>query len=86
MSVIVTSIVVWRPASLSWEWTVTRASRTFAHLLVPCDAHAFVRHFPACKHNVACVIMLAMLKEPSAIEAWADTGVMSNGFVRSFFY
>ena len=61
-------------ASLPWEVSATRATRSFAHRLLPCDLLAFLAWFPACKHDFASLFMLAWLKEPSAIQAWVGTG------------
>ena len=63
-------------AVLTWEWRITRATRGFIDALVPCDLVAYLAWFPQCREDLVKVIMLALIKEPSSIEAWAATDAL----------
>ena len=64
-------------ANLKWELLATRATRSFAHILMPCDVLAFLAWFPASKDDFAKVIMLVLLKEPAALQAWMGPGSLA---------
>ena len=63
-------------AAMSWEWQITRATKGFIDALIPCDLDAFLAWFSVCHEDLVKVIMLALIKEPSPIEAWAATNAL----------
>ena len=63
-------------ATTSWEWQITRATRGFLDALVPCDLVVFLTRFQECQEDLVKILMLALIKEPSPIEAWAETGAL----------
>ena len=63
-------------AAMSWEWQITRATKGFIDALIPCDLDAFLAWFSVCYEDLVKVIMLALIKEPSPIEAWAATDAL----------
>ena len=67
-------------AAMSWEWQITRATKGFIDALIPCDLDAFLAWFSECHEDLVKVIMLALIKEPSPIEAWAATNALDRPF------
>ena len=65
-------------SKLSWEWIITRETRSCLDALMPCDVEVYLQRWNSFKDDLASVIMIAAIKEPTPIEAWARSGVMGR--------
>ena len=57
-------------STLPLEVRLMRAARPWLPWLIPCDVTDFVRRFPSLRHNVALVVLVALLKEPQAVSVF----------------
>ena len=55
------------------ELKLTRAMRSGAIHLIPCEIVDFLSRFADYKDDLAAILVIAMLKEPSTIAAWVST-------------
>jgi serine/threonine protein kinase len=57
-------------SALPLEARLMRAARAWLPWLIPCDATDFVRRFASLRHNVALLVVVALLKEPDAVSVF----------------
>ncbi len=73
----VSHLRIWRslPQELKATHTAMRDCRV--EKLVP-DVTAFVAHFDRCQNDLCSLLVLGMLSDPAAADAWSQTGVMKG--------
>ena len=61
--------------SLSAPLKLTFAAKACAREMLPCDMKMFLKTFPEVQKDFTSVLLIAWLREPSAIRAWLATGL-----------